>query len=235
MFGALMYPPTAHPSFAPSRQPRSARVVLVSVLGLAVVSTCASHTSVHRDLSKLPPGQVGFDDLCGLQDYYDAIAIKTATAPAEVDSADIERASESGGSRGGRTRFAFESDFQLANVRRVLNENWKLLPPELGASHRIEIEVAWSERSGLKRVVTDSEPQLYVEGKASLLPNHVCLSELLFGEPIYRQRRDMLGLPPLPTAHSLALRPDTDAGSSDVASANLPSAPPVPFSTPAKD
>jgi len=184
-------------------------------LGLVALCACASHPGVQRDLSKMPPGQVGFDDLCGLQSYFDAIAIKTAAPPAEVDGADIERASESGTSRGGRTRFAFESDFQLGTVRRVLNENWKTLPLELPNSHRVEIEVSWSERSGLKRVVTDSEPQLFVDGKPSPLPNHVCLSELLFGEPIYKQRRDMLGLAPLPTAHSLALSPEVDGGTAD--------------------
>jgi hypothetical protein len=201
-------------------------------VGLVALCACASHPKVQRDLSKMPPGQVGFDDLCGLQSYFDAIAIKTATAPAEVDGADIERASESGTSRGGRTRFAFDSDFQLATVRRVLNENWKALPIDLPNSHRIEIEVSWSERSGLKRVVTDSEPQLFVDGKPSPLPNHVCLSELLFGEPIYKQRRDMLGLAPLPTAHSLALTPEPDGGAPDAAvtpptSSSSNSAPPA--------
>ena len=211
MFGAAMYRSVVTSrSFTIARLERAA-----CALGLAALCTCASHPSVQRDLSKMPPGQVGFDDLCGLQSYFDAIAIKTTTPPAEVDGADIERASESGTSRGGRTRFAFESDFQLATVRRVLNENWKTLPLELPNSHRVEIEVSWSERSGLKRVVTDSEPQLFVDGKLSPLPNHVCLSELLFGEPIYKQRRDMLGLAPLPTAHSLALAPEADAGTTD--------------------
>lgn len=215
MFDAPMDRSVATSVLPPTARARMRLTRAACALGLLALGTCASHPSVQRDLSKMPPGQVGFDDLCGLQSYFDAIAIKTATAPAEVDGADIERASESGTSRGGRTRFAFESDFQLTTVRRILNENWKLLPLELPNSHLVEIEVTWSERSGLKRVVTDSEPQLFVDGKPSLLPNHVCLSELLFGEPIYKQRRDMLGLPPLPTAHSLALAPDADAGSPD--------------------
>jgi len=226
MFDAAMHPRVfVIPRSSPTGRTAARLLRVASALGLVVLCTCASHPSVQRDLSKLPPGQVGFDDLCGLQGYFDAIAVKTAAAPAEVDSAAIERASEFGTSRGGRARFAFEDDFQLTTLRRVLNENWKTLPPELATSHRVEIEVSWSERSGLKRVVTDSEPHLYVDGKLSPLPNHVCLSELLFGEPIYKQRRDMLGLAPLPTAHSLALAPETDAGTTDAAATSpaLPS------------
>jgi hypothetical protein len=32
-------------------------------------------------------------------------------------------------------------------------------------------------------------------GETVSLPYHVCLSELLYGEPLYRQRRVMWGLP----------------------------------------
>ena len=33
--------------------------------------------AIRRDLSTVPPGQVGFDDMCGLQEYFDALEIKS--------------------------------------------------------------------------------------------------------------------------------------------------------------
>ena len=75
----------------------------------------------------------------------------------------------------------------------MLDENWKDLPSRLGVAHHIEINVNWSERAGVRRVANNSDPELVVDGVAASLPYHVCLSELLFGEPLYRQRREMLG------------------------------------------
>src|SRR5689334_7370900 len=36
---------------------------------------------IKRDISKVPAGQVGFDDLCGLQPYFDRLALKIGTPP----------------------------------------------------------------------------------------------------------------------------------------------------------
>jgi hypothetical protein len=202
-------------------------VISVALLGLAAAGGCG--TAVKKDFSGIPAGQVGFDDMCGVQGYFDAIEVKQGTPPAMVDGADIERISESSTSRGGRARFAFETEFQLTAVRRVLIENWKRLPEGLPTARRIEINVNWSERAGLHRVASNSNPELVVDGVATPLPYHVCLSELLFGEPLYRQRRDLLGLVPQSTAHSLALAPGSDAGAPADAAAPAP----VPAPTPA--
>ena len=98
--------------------------------------------------------------------------------------------------RGGKERFAFDNDFQLKHLRRVLNENWRRLPESVATADKIEIEVKWSEKAGAKRVDHRrggrdgrSAPETFS------LPYHVCLSELLYGEPLYRQRRVMWGLP----------------------------------------
>jgi hypothetical protein len=47
--------------------------------------------------------------------------------------------------------------------------------------------------------VTNEDAELTVGREQLSLPYHVCLSELLFGEPLYRQRRVSLGLGPLPS------------------------------------
>jgi hypothetical protein len=167
--------------------------------GLLVVGVGCG-IAVQRDLSATPPGQVGFDDMCGLQEYFDALEIKTTPPPRTVSALDLE--GESGGKavRGGEERFAFDKDFLLKHLRRVLNENWRRLPESIAVANEIDIDVRWSEKAGTKRVVTDQPSELIVGHQSWALPYHPCLSELLYGAPLYRQRRAMWGLP-LPEQH----------------------------------
>jgi hypothetical protein len=169
-------------------------VVLVLLAGLAGV---ACSIGIRRDLSAVPPGQVGFDDMCGLQDYFDKLEIKAAAPPRVVSAIDLEGTNGGKPVHGGRERFAFEGEFQLTNLRRVLEQNWKRLPEPIAKATTIEVEVKWSEKAGAKRVLTDDSTELAVGQETWDLPYHPCLSELLYGEALYRQRRDTLGLPPL--------------------------------------
>jgi hypothetical protein len=190
---------------------RSVGFVLVGVVG---VLSAACSIAIRRDLSATPPGQVGFDDMCGLQEYFDALAIGTSPPPRVVNALDLEGMSEGKRVRGGRERFAFERDFQLKHVRRVLDENWRRLPEGVATATKIEIEVTWSEKAGTKRVATDKEATLAIGDETFDLPYHVCLSELIYGEPLYRQRRVMWGLP-LPNVAGPKAAADGGAGPGD--------------------
>jgi len=183
------------------------------ILGVVVVSAACS-IAIRRDLSAIPPGQVGFDDMCGLQEYFDALQIGTSPPPRVVSALDLEGMSEGKRVRGGRERFAFENDYQLKHVRRVLNENWRRLPDGVATADKIEIEVTWSEKAGTKRVATDKEAALTIGQETFDLPYHVCLSELIYGEPLYRQRRVMWNLP-LPGVPAPKAAADGGAGTPD--------------------
>ena len=98
----------------------------------------------------------------------------------------------------------------------MLQENWRRLPDPVATANKIEIEVKWSEKAGTKRVITDQDAELDVGGEDCALPYHVCLSELLYGEPLYRQRRVMWGLP-LPGGPPVAAATDAGATSHDSA------------------
>ena len=125
-----------------------------------------------------------------------------------MSALDLEGTSSTGKPmRGGRERFAFENDFQLRQLKRVLNENWRRLPDQLTNASEIEIEVKWAEKAGTKRVITDGDSEIAVGNMSWALPYHPCLSELIYGEPLYRQRRAIWGLP-LPTPKP----PASDAG-----------------------
>jgi hypothetical protein len=201
--------------------------LLVLGCGLAL-AMAGCGIAVSRDLSAVPPGQVGFDDMCGLQPYFDALEIKTSPAPRVVSALDLEGTSSTGKAmRGGRERFAFENDFQLRQLKKVLSENWRRLPDQLTNASEIEIEVKWAEKAGTKRVITEGDSEIAVGNLSWSLPYHPCLSELLYGEPLYRQRRAIWGLP-LPTPKA----PPADAGA-PTAAADGATPPPAPAAVPA--
>jgi len=201
------------------------RVPLPPLLSLITMLTAvapACGISVRRDLSAIPAGQVGFDDMCGLQGYFDQLAAKVASPPALVSASGMEGTAAGKALRGGRDRFAFRGDFQLRHLRRVLGENWQGLPPALATADKVELEVKWSEKAGVRRVVTDQEAELAVAGATFPLPYQVCLSELLYGEPLYRQRRALWGPAPAgaaatPAGAATAAGAPTDGGAPDVA------------------
>src|SRR5262245_34197387 len=172
------------------------RARTIAALAVSVISaTLSCSIAIRRDLSTVPAGQVGFDDMCGLQEYFDALEIKSSPPPRVVSAADLEGASGGRPVRGGKDRFAFENDFQLGHLRRILEENWRRLPDQVAGAGKIEIEVKWSEKAATKRVVTNEDAALAVAGETFNLPYHPCLSELLYGAPLYRQRRAIWGLP----------------------------------------
>jgi hypothetical protein len=165
---------------------------LGAAFAAAALTTSGCGVTVQRDLSTAKASEVVFDDMCGLQDYFDGLKDTTLTPPAEAFAQDM---TNDKGTAGGRTRFVFASEFQLHHLKKVLTENWKRLPEGVPDAKQIEVEVRWSEKAGLKRVVTNEEAILQVGEKQVFLPYHVCLSDLLFGESLYDTRRAFLGLP----------------------------------------
>lgn len=197
--------------FATAKCRRNGRSAHLAFLSSAVIAAVSCQPAIKRDLSNIPVGQVGFDDLCGLQSYFDALAAKKIAAPALIDSTEVEGSTGNKAQAGGRSRYAFQTDFQRATLRRLLDENWKRLPDELRKAERIDLEVYWAQKGGIRRVATDTDAQLVVGTESWTLPYHVCLSELLFGEPLYQRRRVALNLPALPPSIFEA-GPDGGAG-----------------------
>jgi hypothetical protein len=185
---------------------RRRALFLVAVVSLAMGAACGG-VLIKRDLSAIPPGQIGFDDMCGLQDYFDGLEAKVTKEPFVVSSLDLEGGDGVKTMRGGRARIQFQGHFLLKHAKRVLNENWRRLPEELGPAEKFDIEVLWVEKAGVRRVVTDRPAELFIGNDSFDLPYHACLSELLYGAPLYKQRRELWGLPdPLPAG-----KPDASA------------------------
>lgn len=167
----------------------------------ALALSVACGIAIQRDLSAIPVGQVSYDDACGLQQYFDTLDAKRVSPPRVVSGNELQGEHDGKNVHGGHSRFAFETAFQVHEVKRLLKENWKNLPDGLDKASRVDIDVYWSEVAGIRRVVTERDAAIYVapNNEPETLPYHVCLSELLFGEPLYKERRNMLGLTPLPS------------------------------------
>jgi len=181
--------------------PSSAKAC-VATLALATMlvsgpagSVGCARLAIKRDLSTTPAGQVGFDDMCDLQGYFDSLEMRTSPPPRVVQGVDLEKVAGPKPVRGGRERFVFDGDFLLKALRRVLRENWRSVPEEIDSATEVELEVTWSEKAGSKRVVTTEPAEIAAGNETWTLPYHVCLSELLYGEQLYRQRRVMWNLP----------------------------------------
>jgi hypothetical protein len=197
----------------------------------AALASCAvgCGIGVRRDLSETKPQVVIYDDLCGLQDYFDGLEAGKLQPPRLVMAKDLEK-EENGKIVGGRRAYAFETEYQVKQVKRLLEQNWKRLPPEVEKAKAITIEARWAHKAGIERVVTNEDAELAVGKETWGLPYHVCLSELLFGAPLYKTRRAMLGLPdpqpiPAPTP-APAAPPQTTTAPADpgAAAAPLPAA-----------
>ena len=176
----------------------AALLVVAAVVGCAV--------GVRRDLAKIPPREIIFDDQCHVQDYFDDLARGRERPPALVHSDEIQT-SESEKTLGGRSSYLFEENTSLPALRRLLLENWKPLPAEVMTASQVEVDVRWAEKLSSRWAVTDENVELRAAGKTISLAPHPCLTSFLFGRTLYERRRELIGLPPL------AMPPD--AGTAD--------------------
>jgi hypothetical protein len=175
------------------------------VLVAAALVGCA--LGVRRDLAKNPPNQVIFDDQCHLQDYFDDLARGREGPPVLVRSGEIQT-SATDKTLGGRSAYLFGENTSLPALRRLLEENWKPFPAVVLTASQVEVEVLWAEKVSTRWVVTDENVTLRAVGKTFVLAPHPCLTALLFGQPLFERRRELLGLPPLSAP--------PDAGSADL-------------------
>jgi hypothetical protein len=166
-----------------------------AVLLVAALVGCA--VGVRRDLAKVPPREVIFDDQCHVQDYFDDVARGRERPPALVHSDEIQT-SDSEKTLGGRSTYLFEENTSLPALRRLLLENWKPLPAAMMTATQVEVEVRWAEKLSTRWVVADENVELRAAGKTIALAPHPCLTALLFGRTLYERRRELVGLPPLP-------------------------------------
>jgi hypothetical protein len=198
------------------------------LVAVALIAGAGCGVTVKRDLTAVKPAEVVFDDMCGLQEYFDALKDATLSPPEETFARDIMK-DDGEKPMGGRKRFRFANEFQLHYLRKVLSDNWDKIPGEVDKASRVEIEVAWADKAGVARVVTTEEAILAVGPKSWTLPYHVCLSDLLFGESLYDTRRAMLMLPPPSKSQFSSARPESYGRM-----APLPApAPPAPPAAPA--
>jgi hypothetical protein len=210
---------------------RFGRAGSVAVVGVGMLSAGCGLT-VQRDLSSVKPGVVVYDDMCDLQSYFDALHDSTIQPPQEVFAQDLSSGAD-GRATGGKARYRFSTDFQLHHVRKLLASNWSGLPEDVAKAPAVDLEVRWSEKAGVKRVVSTEDATLGAGDKSWNLPYHVCLSDLLFGESLYNTRRSVLNLPAPPRSPYSKLKPgEPDPRTAAAAATAATALPPRPSSAP---
>src|SRR5688572_9908912 len=85
------------------RQARARLLLTACVLGLA--TGCG--VTIKRDLSAVKPTEVVYDDLCGLQEYFDALKDSSLAPPTETFARDLN-SDDRARPLGGRKRFRFD-------------------------------------------------------------------------------------------------------------------------------
>jgi hypothetical protein len=206
-------------------------------LGLLVFPVGCGSLMVKRDFSATKPGVVVYDDMCGLQDYFDGMKDSTIATPREVFAQDL-LADGTGQAVGGRARFRYDSEFQLHHMRTMLAANWGNVPEEVRNADAVELEVRWSKRAGVKRVITEEPAVLAVGKKTWELPYQACLSDFVYGEELYNTRRVVLQLPPPPRSQFSKREAEKPApvvvmATNGVATAVVPGTSPVSAPAPA--
>lgn len=171
-----------------------ARVVAITFC-VTVLAVAACGISIRRDLSAIPPGRIGYNDMCGLQGYFDSL--ETPRGAGKGPRLVLSVGAEAGrGISGGRDVWSISSRLAVRQLRKLLRKNWSGLPQPLWRARRIRLQVEWVNRAGIQRIVTGKDVELTVAGETYALPPHPCLSDFLYGAAIYRERRETLGLPP---------------------------------------
>jgi len=181
----------------------------VAIVAAALVG-CA--VGVRRDLSTIAPSDVIFDDQCHLQDYFDDLALGREKPPALLRSDEIQKV-DNEKTLGGMSTYRFGENTSLPALRRLLAENWKPVPAEVLKTSEVDLEVRWCEKLGTRWVVNDENVEVRAAGKVVTLSSHPCLTSLLFGQPLFERRRELLGLPSLAPPPEA---PPPDAGAPDL-------------------
>lgn len=169
----------------------------ISLFAFFGITACG--IAVSRQWGPATLSEVIYDDRCELQEYFDRMALGAVRAPEVIGTQEMEK-TEGKRASGGRTRYRFSTDGQLATLRAVLAHNWRRIPESLADASQVDVKVRWSERAENRFVVMTEAAELIIDQDSYALPYHHCLSALLFGQSLYRSRRVLLNLPPL-TSH----------------------------------
>lgn len=166
-------------------------ISLFALFGVAACGIALTRRGENATLS-----EVIYDDRCGLQDYFDRMALGAIHPPEVIETQEMEKV-EGKRASGGKTRYRFSTDGQLATLRTVLSQHWRRLPQSLADAQQVDLNVRWSERAENRFVVMTEDAELMIGGESHTLPYHHCLSALLYGQGLYQSRRIMLNLPSL--------------------------------------
>jgi hypothetical protein len=161
---------------------------------VAFVAGCGPSLRRSERFTPASVREIQFNDACALQAYFDS------GPPPLVQQGESSIASERG-AQAGRASFRVEHGAQRAQLARLLDRYYTVLPPRL-AAHRgsLVATVPFATTSGggdaaWRQIPIGAAVELEwgERGETASLPYHPCLSSFFFGQRYFEARRRLLG------------------------------------------
>ncbi len=154
--------------------------------------------SVRRDLGGVRLTAVTWNDMCGLQDYFDRrVAARTPRLRAlhemSTETSQMER-DERGTLRPitlGEGTYVLATRADRARFRQLLRDEYSRVPALAMTRHEqtVEVKVTWWQSGGIRHLRAEGSVEVTVDGASHEFPPHPCVGEFLFGEGAYAMRR----------------------------------------------
>jgi hypothetical protein len=180
---------------------RSAVSVLDLAATAAIALPLACSPAPRRNLATIPQRQITFDDMCGLQDYFDQRNAAHAPPFRVIDeqstTAEGTQPDEHGRMQhiqvGDGTYVITDRDARR-RLRRLLRDEYVRLPRLHfgGQEGEVHVRVEWWSSGQMRRLRPDRRIEVATEREVVTLPFDPCVGEFLFGAPVYALRRHVL-------------------------------------------
>ena len=192
---------------------------------VAALALCAACGPSSRRSVRDPAPQMTFDDLCGLQEYFDERRANTLAAPKPLD--EVMTTNDKGVTMG-------EGTYRLADAlvrkrfARLLREEYsgvdaKIVKAVASSEGDVSVRVRWWDTGKIRRLRIDGDVILTTTAGTLELPANMCVSDLLFGDQIYEMRaRYLRNEVDMATAKTPPALPEPSASAAAPPSASAP-------------
>lgn len=182
--------------------PGFSRTALATLALPLLVASCGPVS--RRDLSGIPQRQITFDDMCHLQEYFDARRAANAR-PFRVEEEQSTETQAMEPDENGRMQrvmigegtYVVRDRAARRRLAQLLGDEYDRLPSlrltgrEAGESG-VRVRVGWWSSGQVRRLRPDREIVIRVGSESMSLPFNPCVGEFLFGAEPYAIRRRVL-------------------------------------------
>lgn len=131
-----------------------------------------------------------FDDLCGLQEYFDERRTNMLAPPKALDET---VATNDKGLTMGEGTYRLSDAVARTRFARLLRDEYSGVDPKIikavaASEGDVTVHVKWWDSGKIRRLRTENDVVLKTSVAEVELPANMCVSDLLFGDQIYEMR-----------------------------------------------